>query len=62
MKKKFNTTLEEELIRELKIEAINRGLNVNELIEEMWYIYKIHKSAMKDPAYRNEYKKNNDNK
>lgn len=39
MKKQFITTFEEEFIQFIKIEAIRRGLYVNELIEEAVMAY-----------------------
>jgi len=35
MKKKFTTTLDDELIKKIKIEAIEKGKSVAELIEQM---------------------------
>ena len=35
MKIKFTTTIEEELIKKLKIEAINQSKNVNEILEKL---------------------------
>ena len=35
MKKKFTTTLDEELIKQAKIKAIEEGISVAELIEKL---------------------------
>jgi len=35
VKIKFTTTIEEELIKKLKIEAINQSKNVNEILEKL---------------------------
>jgi len=35
MRKNFQTTIEEALVKRLKIEAINRNKNVNEILEKL---------------------------
>ncbi len=44
LRKRFTTTLEEEIIRELKIMAISEDKDVSELIPEMLRIYKWYRS------------------
>lgn len=39
MRKKFTTTIDEEVLKEIKIQAIKEGLNVSELIEKMFEYY-----------------------
>ncbi|MBN2837193.1 MAG: hypothetical protein JXM74_00380 [Fusobacteriaceae bacterium] len=39
MKKKFTTTINENVLKELKIQAIKEDLSVSELIEKMFEIY-----------------------
>jgi predicted HicB family RNase H-like nuclease len=39
MKKKFTTTIEEEILKELKIQAIKEDISVAELIEKMFSEY-----------------------
>jgi len=39
MRKKFTTTIEEEILKQIKIQAINEGISVAELIEKMFEIY-----------------------
>lgn len=39
MKVKFTTNINEELLKEIKILAINKGLNVNEIIESLFKEY-----------------------
>lgn len=39
MKKKFTTTIDEKILKELKIQAIKEDLSVSELIEKMFEQY-----------------------
>lgn len=39
MKKKFTTTLDNDLIKKIKIKAIEQGKSVAELIEQMIKVY-----------------------
>lgn len=39
MKKKFTTTLEDELIKQMKIQAIKENISVSELIKKSFEIY-----------------------
>ena len=39
MRKKFTTTIDEEILKQIKIQAIKEGLNVSELIEKMFQQY-----------------------
>lgn len=39
MKKKFTTTIDEKILKELKIQAIKEDLSVSELIEKMFELY-----------------------
>ena len=39
MKKKFTTTIEENILKQIKIQAINENISVAELIEKMFTEY-----------------------
>jgi predicted HicB family RNase H-like nuclease len=39
MKKKFTTTLDESIVKAMKIQAIEEGISVSALIEKMFKIY-----------------------
>ena len=39
MKKKFTTTLDESIVKAMKIQAIEEGISVSTLIEKMFKIY-----------------------
>lgn len=39
MRKKFTTTIDDEILKQIKIQAIKEGLNVSELIEKMFQQY-----------------------
>ena len=39
MKKKFTTTIDEAILKQLKIQAIKEGMSIAELIEKMFALY-----------------------
>jgi len=48
MKERIHTTIDSKILKEIKKQAIDEGLNINELIEKMWRIYKVFKEGERE--------------